>query len=221
MWASQLFDWALPLITELSSPRAWAFGLLGIHEYSRRFSGDCVANQIRDTLTQRLVEIFRENASDEWPWFEDILSFDNAKLPHALILSDHWTQNEEAFDIGLCALRWLVEVQTAEAGHFRPIGNKGWYPRGGVQAQFDQQPIEAHATMSACLEAFRATKDAFWLDKARTTFEWFLGRNDLGLVLYDPSTGGHYDGLQVDRVNLNQGAESTLAFLLSLAEMHS
>jgi hypothetical protein len=221
MWASQLFDWALPLITELSSPRAWAFGLLGIHEYSRRFSGDCVANQIRDTLTQRLVEIFRENASDEWPWFEDILSFDNAKLPHALILSDHWTQNEEAFDIGLCALRWLVEVQTAEAGHFRPIGNKGWYPRGGVQAQFDQQPIEAHATMSACLEAFRATKDAFWLDKARTTFEWFLGRNDLGLALYDPSTGGHYDGLQVDRVNLNQGAESTLAFLLSLAEMHS
>lgn len=221
MWAMQLFEEALPVIMDFTSPRAWAFTLMGIHEYLRRLSGDRLANQIRDVLTQRLIELYEKTASADWQWFEDILSYDNAKLCHALILSGKWMPNEEALKIGLRSLRWLIEVQTAEAGHFRPIGSEGWYPRGGVRAQFDQQPIIAHATMSACLEAYRATEDIFWLDKARLTFEWFLGRNDLGQALYDPNTGGCFDGLQVDRLNQNQGAESTLAWLLSLAEMHA
>ena len=110
-------------------------------------------------------------------------------------------------------------MQISEKGHFRPIGSNGFYRRGGVRANFDQQPIEAQATVSACLEAYRATSDFWWYEQAQRAFDWFLGWNDLGLELYSPESGGCRDGLHVDRVNGNQGAESTLAFLLSLAEM--
>ena len=117
------------------------------------------------------------------------------------------------------ALRWLTELQVSETNHFRPIGSNGFYRRGGVRAKFDQQPIEAQATVSACLEAYRATSDVWWYEQAQRAFDWFIGWNDLGLELYSPEGGGCGDGLHVDRVNGNQGAESTLAFLLSLAEM--
>ncbi|MFQ5706502.1 MAG: glycosyltransferase family 4 protein [bacterium] len=219
LWAAQLFDQALPTVLELTAPRAWAYALLGIHEYFRRLSGDHFVNQVRSSLAQRLIELFERNASDDWPWFEDMLTYNNAKLPHALILSGRWMEDAKAFDIGLRSLRWLVEIQTAEAGHFWPIGSEGYYRRQGVRANFDQQPIEAYTTVSACLEAFQTTKDSYWLGEAHKAFEWFLGRNDLGLVLYDSKTGGCYDGLHIDRLNQNQGAESTLAFLLALAEM--
>ena len=158
-------------------------------------------------------------AQPDWPWFEEELSYDNAKLAHALILSGRVNGHQRAFDRGLQTLRWLEEVQTAEDGHFRPVGSNGFYPRGGPRANFDQQPIEAHSMMSACLEAYRATSDARWYEQAQRTFDWFLGWNDLGLELYSSTTGGCRDALHVDRVNQNQGAESTLAFLLSLAEM--
>ena len=122
---------------------------------------------------------------------------------------------------GLGALRWLVKVQTSDAGSFRPIGSNGFYARGKERALFDQQPIEAQAMVSACIEAYHATSDMSWVAEARRAFEWFLGRNDLGLALYDASTGGCRDGLHMDRVSQNEGAESTLAFLLALAEMQA
>jgi glycosyltransferase involved in cell wall biosynthesis len=218
-WASQLFERALPAVLDTTSPRTWALTLLGIHEYFRRFSGNRLAAQVRDTLTTRLVDLFEANATDEWPWFEDTVSYANAQLPHALILAGRWAENSRAFEIGLKSLRWLVSVQKSPRGHFRPIGSNGFYRRGGQQAEFDQQPIEAHCTVSACLEAYRSTNDAKWHEEARLAFEWFLGRNDLGLPLYDPMTGGCCDGLHIDRVNLNQGAESTLAYLMALSEM--
>jgi hypothetical protein len=124
-------------------------------------------------------------------------------------------------ETGLKTLRWLVRKQTSDTGAFRPIGSNGFYPRDQEQAQFDQQPIEAQVTVSACIAAYEATGDSFWVAETRRAFEWFLGRNDLGLPIYDASTGGCHDGLHVDRVNQNQGAESTLAFLLSLAEMQA
>jgi hypothetical protein len=123
------------------------------------------------------------------------------------------------FDRGLEVLRWLVKLQTSENGHFRPIGSNGFYHRGGTRSNFDQQPVEAQAMVSACLEAFRATSDPWWHDQAHRAFDWFLGWNDLGLELHSVNTGGCCDALHVDRVNGNQGAESTLAFLISLAEM--
>jgi glycosyltransferase involved in cell wall biosynthesis len=219
MMAGQLFALALPVFTEFTSPRAWAFGLIGIHEYLRRLSGDSVVNQIREVLTTRLMDLFHANVHSDWCWFEEELSYDNAKLAHALILSGRATGNPEVFECGLHALRWLTVLQTSEKGHFRPIGSNGFYRRGGVRANFDQQPIEAQATVSACLEAYRSTADLQWYEHAQRAFDWFIGWNDLGLELYSPETGGCRDGLHVDRVNRNQGAESTVAFLLSLAEM--
>jgi len=217
--AGQLFTQALPAVTSFSSPRAWAFSLLGIHEYLRRLSGDRLANQIREILTSRLTDIFRRSSRDDWPWFEEVLSYDNAHLPHALILSGRWTEQPEVFETGLKTLRWLATLQMGKTGYFQPIGSDGFYHREGPRAQFDQQPLEAQAMISACLEAYRSTGDHYWFAQACRAFEWFLGRNDLGSMLYDTNTGGCCDGLHMDRVNQNQGAESTLAFLLSLMEM--
>ena len=219
MMAGQLFALALPSVTEFTSPRAWAFGLIGIHEYLRRLGGDSLVNQTRETLTARLMELFRQNAQADWRWFEQELSYDNARLAHALILSGRDMAQPEVYECGLDALRWLNEVQISENQHFRPIGSNGFWRRGGQRARFDQQPVEAQAMVSACLEAYSVTADAWWYEQAQRAFDWFIGWNDLGLELYVPESGACGDGLHVDRVNENQGAESTLAFLLSLAEM--
>ncbi|MGH7991874.1 MAG: glycosyltransferase family 4 protein [Limisphaerales bacterium] len=221
MLAAELFEQALPVAAEFTSPRAWAFTLIGIDEYLRRLSGDRRADQIRESLTAKLMQRFADAATEDWQWFEDVVSYTNAKLPHALILSGHCLGNPAMLELGLKTLRWLVKLQTSETGAFRPIGSNGFYPRGKERALFDQQPIEAQATVSACIEAYQATSDVFWVAEARRAFEWFLGRNDLGMALYDAGTGGCRDGLHMDRLSQNQGAESTLAFLLALAEQQA
>jgi glycosyltransferase involved in cell wall biosynthesis len=219
MLAANLFDLALPASLELVSPRGWAFTLIGIHEYLRRLGGDRHANRIRESLALKLQECHTRTASDGWDWFEDEVTYANAKLPQALIQSGRDMNHSGLLETGLRSLRWLVKVQTSSAGSFRPIGSNGFYPRGKERAQFDQQPIEAQATVSACVEAYHATNDPFWIAEARRAFEWFLGRNDLGLAVYDSTTGGCHDGLHVDRLSQNEGAESTLSFLITLAEM--
>ncbi len=216
--AGGLFEKALPAIPRTTSPRAWAFTLLGIHEYLRRFEGDRLVNQVRDQLAERLLGLYQACRADDWRWYEDILSYCNAVLPHAMLMCGQWIPNNAMTEAGLESLRWLVELQRAD-GHFSPIGCNGFYPRGGERARFDQQPVEAQTMVSACLEAYRCTGEDYWLEEAHRTFEWFLGRNDLNLPLYDPTTGGCRDGLHPDRPNENQGAESTLAFLQSLLEL--
>jgi glycosyltransferase involved in cell wall biosynthesis len=223
-WSSQakserLFAQALPAVLELISPRAWAFSLIGIHEYLRQRKGDLLAIDVRQELTRRLMSIFDQVAGPGWNWFEDGLTYDNAKLPHALIVSGRATGQQKVYERGIEALRWLVGVQTSQHGKLRPIGSNGFYRRNGARAEYDQQPIEAHTTISACLEAYRATSDFWWYEQAQRAFDWFLGWNDLGQELYCPESGGCRDGLHVDRSNENQGAESMLAFLLSLTEM--
>jgi hypothetical protein len=215
----QLFQKALPVCASTTSPRTWALSLIGIHDYLRRLNGDRLVNQMRDTLTEKLIDRFDDSATGDWPWFEDVASYDNAKLPHALILSGRWSGNERATHIGIRSLQWLAEKQRSETGRFRPIGCNGFCRRGLPVAAYDQQPIEAHAMVSAAIEAFNAVNDQSWREQAHLAFDWFLGRNDLGQPLYDTASGGCHDGLQENRVNENQGAESTLAFLLSLAEM--
>jgi len=218
--SNQLFDLALPAIEGFTSPRAWAFGLIGIHEYFRRFEGDLEVSRIRAVLTEKLLVLWRRTNAPDWPWLEDIVCYDNMRITHALILSGCWMPNQEALEAGLNGLRWLIELQTAPQGHFRPIGSNGFLRRGqSPAAQFDQQPLEACAMISASLEAFRVTKDPFFSHAAQLAFEWFLVRNDLDLPLYDPITGGCHDALHQDRINENQGAESCLSFYLSLAEM--
>jgi glycosyltransferase involved in cell wall biosynthesis len=215
----RLFERGLPAAVSFSSPRAWAFTLLGIHEFLSRFRDHAAVNDARKALTEKLVRMWKDHASDAWPWFESRATYENARLSQALILGDRFMPNPEALEIGLKSLRWLASIQKTQAGHFRPIGSNGFYERNGARADFDQQPVEAQAMVSACLEAFRVTHDASWSREAKRAFEWFLGRNDLGLPLYDSSSGGCGDGLHCDRVNENQGAESTLAFQLALAEM--
>jgi glycosyltransferase involved in cell wall biosynthesis len=221
MLAAQLFEQALPVAADFVSPRAWAFTLIGIDEYLRRLSGDRRVTQFREALTAKLMQRYADAATGDWNWFEEVVSYANAKLPHALILSGRRMNDGAMLEVGLKTLRWLVQMQTSDAGSFRPIGSNGFYPRGKQRALFDQQPIEAQVTVSACIEAYHATNDPVWLAEARRAFEWFLGRNDLGLALYDSTTGGCRDGLHVDRLSQNQGAESTLAFLLALAEMQA
>jgi glycosyltransferase involved in cell wall biosynthesis len=217
--AERLFGDALPAVTNFTSPRAWAFSLIGIHECLHRLSDDRLARAVREELTKRLVAIFDQVAQPGWAWFEEGLTYDNAKLAHALIVSGRATGQSSVYERGIKALRWLVGVQTSQHGQLRPIGSNGFYKRNGARAAFDQQPIEAQTTLSACLAAYRATADPWWHEQAQRAFDWFLGSNDLGLELYAPLTGGCRDGLHPDRGNENQGAESTLAFLLSLAEM--
>ncbi|MDB4509842.1 glycosyl transferase family 1, partial [Akkermansiaceae bacterium] len=177
-------------------------------------------HEMRELLTAKLVTLWKNFATEDWPWFETSVTYDNARICQALILSGHSMPDPEALEIGLKSLRWLASIQTTQAGHFRPIGSNGFYQKEGTRADFDQQPVEAQAMVSACYEAFRATKDPMWQEEVKRAFEWFLGRNDLGTPLYDFTTGGCSDGLHLDRVSENQGAESTLAFHLSLAEIN-
>jgi glycosyltransferase involved in cell wall biosynthesis len=215
-WAVDLFEAVLPSLLSMTSPRTWAFALVGIHEYRKRFAHDRLANTIRQQLERRLLDRYCVTATPDWNWFESGLAYDNAKLPHALLLSDDATTRQ----LGLDTLRWLMTVQTAPQGHFQPIGSDGFYVRGQARAWFDQQPLEAQSTVSACLTAHALTADEYWHRQATTVFKWFSGLNDLGLPVYDPLTGGCCDGLHMDRVNRNQGAESTLSYLLALTELH-
>jgi glycosyltransferase involved in cell wall biosynthesis len=217
--AAQLFERGLGAVDRFTSPRAWSFALLGIHEYLREFPCSPEMSALRERLTSQLVALWSACATGHWPWFEPSVTYDNARICQALILSGQWLPQPEALEIGLRSLRWLVSIQKTQAGCYRPIGSNGFYHRDGARADFDQQPVEAQAMVSACLEAFRATQDAMWSREARRAFEWFLGRNDLGQALYDFRTGGCSDGLHRERVSENQGAESTLAFHLALAEM--
>ncbi|MGA8264692.1 MAG: glycosyltransferase family 4 protein [Ignavibacteriaceae bacterium] len=219
LMAAWLFEQTLPTILSTTSPRAWAFALIGIDEYSQKFAGDSRASQVRDELASRLLKLYQSNRAQKWDWFEKGLFYSNASLSHALLTCGKSISDKTMTDAGLESLNWLTNLQCSSKKHFVPVGSNGFYKHGGERARFDQQPVEAQTTVSACLEAFRITGDKFWLKEARRAFEWFLGRNDLNLSVYDPTTGGCRDGLHSDRPNENQGAESTLAFLQSLLEL--
>jgi hypothetical protein len=217
--AVNLFSAALPAALELKSPRASAFTLLGIHDYLCWLSGDRAAEEAGQRLTSRLVTLYHETSQDGWTWFEDSLTYANACLPEALLVAGESLGESQSIEIGLATLHWLMSVQRAAGGHFVPVGSNGFYMRGGTRACFDQQPIEACVSVSACLTARRITGELHWQREAERAFEWFLGRNDLGLPLCDLRTGACYDGLCPDQVNANQGSESTLAYLVALADM--
>ena len=218
--AGRMFELAVPAAIEFRSPRACAFALLGLQEYLDSFPGDRAALSASEALANRLLNSYRSYRSDDWKWFEDGLAYSNARLPQALIRAGMRAWNEEMVAAGLEALDWLVAIQRCEVkGHFVPIGSQGFYSMTTEKARFDQQPVEACAVVSACLQAYRATGKGRWRKGAWSAFNWFLGDNDLQIALYDPTTGGCRDGLHPDRANENQGAESTLSFLMALLEL--
>jgi glycosyltransferase involved in cell wall biosynthesis len=218
--AGHLLERGMAQAVSFTSPRAWAYVILAIQTYLRRYSGATLFRREREVLAKQLVERFDKCASDDWPWPEDCLTYGNARIPNALIEAGQWLQDSHMLEWGLKSLEWLEQTQTTEAGHFAPVGSNGWYPRNGAKARFDQQPIEAYTMIDACFAAYRTTNQQRWLMAARRAFEWFLGRNDLSLPMYDYATGACYDGLHPDRVNQNQGAESTICWLLSLLLMY-
>jgi glycosyltransferase involved in cell wall biosynthesis len=218
--AGRLFELAVPAAVEFKSPRACAFALLGLQEYLDAFAGDRAALAASDALANRLLNSYQAVHTTQWNWFEQGLAYSNARLPQALIRAGMRSANEEMIHAGLAALGWLESVQRCDVkGHFVPIGSHGFYSAKTEKARFDQQPVEACAAVSACLQAYRATGKGRWRKEAWTAFNWFLGDNDLQIALYDPATGGCRDGLHPDRANENQGAESTLSFLMALLEM--
>jgi len=217
--AGRLFEAALPAVAGFVSPRAWAFALLGMNHYLRRFPGDRAVLTAQNTLIQKILTQFKENRAADWPWLEDSVTYCNPVLPQVLLRYGQTNHDAEAIDVAIESLTWLVKTQQSEKGWIMPIGNKGFYQRGGQISYFDQQPVEVYSLVSACLDAYRVTKDPAWYDHATFAFEWFFGRNALGVSVYDKVTGGCRDGLHIDRLNDNQGAESTLSFIQSLLEM--
>ena len=220
--AGRLFEFSLPVAVNFSSPRAWAYTLLGIQEYLNSYPGDRDAQKVRGVLSRRLLAMYQEVRSPEWKWFENVVAYGNARLPQALLIVGSAGSDARMISAGLEALDWLLETQRCEISHhFVPIGSQGFYRQGAEKARFDQQPIEAAGAVSACLEAYRITGDAHWRTQAWSAFNWFLGGNDLQVSLYDSTTGGCRDGLHPERANQNQGAESTLSFLIAFLEMSS
>ena len=220
--AAKLFHDALPALEGFSDSRAIAFPILGIQAYLRRHEGDQRVRELMKSLGDRLLARFRHFATKDWLWHEAELNYDNARLPEALMACGRVTGDNDMVSYGVEILAWLRDVQIdPSGGWFAPVGNDGWFPKSGSKAQYDQQPLEAAATIGASLEAYECTQREEWVQLASTCFNWYLGKNDQQLNLYDHATGGCRDGLTPDGVNENQGAESTLSYLSSLLAIYN
>jgi glycosyltransferase involved in cell wall biosynthesis len=218
-WAASLFAEALPSVEGFSSPRAWSFTLLGLDAYCATVAQDANARRLRELFANRLVAILTRVETQDWSWFEEGLAYDNARLPQALIMTGSATGTAHYLSAGLRSLHWLMGLQTTTTGLFRPVGSGSFGAQRMRPLAFDQQPLEATASISACLAAWRADGDVTWQAYAERAFAWFFGSNDLSLSLIDPETGSCCDGLHPGRVNENRGGESVVSYLLSVAEM--
>jgi len=218
-WAAALFAEALPAAEGFRSPRAWAFTLLGLEGYRDIVGEHAPAERMRRLLADRLMAMLLAVETPDWVWFEQGLAYDNARLCQALIVSGRSMAEPAHVEAGLRSLRWLMVQQTAPSGVFRPVGTEGFGEMGKPPRAFDQQPLEATATISACLAAWHADGDTEWRLAASRVFAWFLGSNDLSLPLVDLETGSCRDGLHRDRPNENRGGESVVSYLLGLSEI--
>ena len=219
--AMRLFLESLPVVEHFTSPRAWGYTVLGLQAYLSIYEGDISARKIRDDLANKIYELFKNNISEDWHWCEKTATYANAILAHALIVAGRWIPNQEMHNTGIKALEWLLKVQTASDGHLSVIGNNGWLDIKGNRSMFDQQPIEVKGLINACLDVYIETGDKKWLEESERCLSWFLGHNDLQLPVCDYKTGGCGDGLESQGVNGNQGAESTLSWIISLVNMHT
>jgi len=211
--AKERIDIALSLI-EKQSPRGMAYSILGLAGYLKQFPDADNVKRCMANTADLIVSRFTENSKPDWPWFENILTYDNAMLPCALFTASITLGEKKYFDAAqkICD---FVLANTYTGSHFSFVGNNGWFPRGGPKAQFDQQPIEAAGTILMLNAAYQATNDKKYLVLRQKAFNWFLGENDSGIPLYDSKSKGCSDGLGAEGINLNEGAESIISFLLS------
>jgi glycosyltransferase involved in cell wall biosynthesis len=218
-WAAALFLAALPAVQTFDSPRSWAFTLLGLSSYVEAFELDSGSRELRHQLAERLMTILASVETREWVWFEKGLSYDNARLSQALIVTGLSTSMQSYVAAGLRSLQWLMTLQTTAENCFRPVGSQSFGDILSPPRAFDQQPLEATATIAACCAAWRADSDLKWRADALRAFGWFLGANDLSTSLVDVEAGSCSDGLHPDRANENRGGESLVSYLLALAEI--
>ncbi|MEI7482115.1 MAG: hypothetical protein WCK75_07180 [Elusimicrobiota bacterium] len=213
--AGGMFKKALPRARQLKWPRSIAYSMLGLHYYLARFPEDAGARTLMKTLADRLMVMYKKQSSNDWPWFEPILTYDNAKLPHALFLAYEDLKSAQYLDTAVKTLDFLIKVNFPQGNMLRIVGNKGWYPKGGKPALYDQQPTDAASMAEACATAYRVTGLAVYKDRALNSFEWFLGNNISGKPIYDAATGGSRDGLKESEINNNEGAESSIMFVIA------
>lgn len=218
-WSSALFLEALPAAESFGSPRAWAFTLLGLDAFMSLATATPHLSTLRERLADKLLSCLKSAETQDWVWFEKGLAYENARMPQALILTGISTNEPSWVAAGLRSLRWLMKLQTTPRGCFRPVGSKTFGEELRTPQAFDQQPLEAAATISACRAAWRADPDPRWRADTLRAFSWFLGRNDLSISLVDVDAGSCSDGLHPDRANENRGAESVVSWLLALAEV--
>ena len=220
--ATRLFHDALPALEGFSDSRPISFPILGIEAYLRRNEDDRQVLSLLESLGNRLQERFRNFATKDWQWHEAELTYDNGRLPEALMACGRVTGNKDMVALGIDVLSWLRDIQVDPSnGWFAPVGNHGWFPKSGDKAQYDQQPLEAAAMSDASIEAYECTQREEWIELASTCFNWYLGQNDQQRQLYDYANGGCRDGLTAHGVNENQGAESTLSYLCSLLAIYN
>ena len=220
-WAAALFAEALPVVERFGSPRAWAFTLLGLDAYCAAMPADAFAADMRTRLADRLLGLLKQVETPDWIWFEENLAYDNARFSEALIAAGSATGNSAYVNAGLRSLDWLTRRQTSPTGLFRPVGTESFHEVRATSRSFDQQPIEATATIAASLAAQRLTEDPRWTSEAHRAFSWFLGANDLSQPLVDIETGSCRDGLHPDRRNENRGGESVVSYLLGLSDIRN
>ena len=211
--AEETFRKALAPANGLTEPRPAAFMILGLYLCNAVRPARQIRNAIQ-SYADLLVSLFKSNSQEDWEWFESNLTYSNSKLPEALLFAYDATKNQEYLRVGKRALDFLISI-TFEKGTFVPVGQNGWYFRNGQRAHFDQQPVDASSMVQTLVAAYAITQDKDYLDKASIAFQWFLGKNSLRQMVYDESTGGCQDGVGESSINLNQGAESTISYLLA------
>jgi glycosyltransferase involved in cell wall biosynthesis len=217
--AAELLEASLPMLDKLTYPRAQAYSACGLAAYLVQHPESETAKAGLRLIADSLLVRYRENATATWPWFEDFLTYDNARLPQALLLAYRHLAEPAYLETGLRALDFLIEVQYHD-GYFDMIGNEGWYEKDGERALFCQQPVDAGALTEACLLARSLSERQEYLDMAYAAFQWYMGRNRLGKSLYHPAMGACSDGLGPDGPSKNKGAESTISFLLAQVALY-
>ena len=213
--AQDMMDKATPRILEIEAPRAMAYTIIGIDHLLQKFEGASQFRRLLVQLADNLVSLYKGNRTADWHWFEDILTYGNAKIPESLLRAYQVTQDEEYLNIGLESLEFLTTEQW-NGVYFELIGNEGWYPKGGEKAFFGQQPVDAGYLVEAYVAASEVSDKYKHLELARLAFEWFLGRNRLNAALYDFADGSVADGMDSNGISANQGAESVVCYLLAV-----
>ena len=218
MTAKEIFDRGLIWTLKSPSPRAQAFAILGLYHYAKAFPSDKNAQSNMIELANHLCELYEQTSSSTWQWFESYVTYANARLPHSLFRAYQITGRKEYLDVAETTLKFLAAKNIVN-GVYQPVGNKSWYNRGGEKALYDQQPLEASCMVEAASIAYQVTGKRKYSKMAWTAFAWFLGKNTKNVVVYNPDSGGAYDGISSAGLNLNQGAEAGLSYLLARLEM--